>query len=281
MDMQASEQLDFSGAEAADFAEVLEGICAGMVLIDARGRITHANAAGRAMLADGAIVSIVGRGLLAFANRGIASHLRDTIASTVRGDIAVGTAVIAVPLNTRNGERYVIHALPLTSGLRDRHRAVAALFIHQATLAAPSLPEIIAKSYSLTPAELRVLLAVVDVGGVSEVAEALGISATTVKTHLGRLYGKTGTRRQADLVKLVAGFSSPIRHWRAGLPTAHPSIEHMPRRVSCRRRPRSGWSRDRDVQYSLRNNLATGRRDFARDDRSGFTVGCTEPMAPA
>jgi DNA-binding CsgD family transcriptional regulator len=31
-----------------------------------------------------------------------------------------------------------------------------------------------------------------------------------MQTHLGRLCEKTGTRRQADLVKLVAGFSSPF-----------------------------------------------------------------------
>jgi DNA-binding CsgD family transcriptional regulator len=32
-----------------------------------------------------------------------------------------------------------------------------------------------------------------------------------VKTHLGRIFTKTDTRRQADLVKLVAAFSSPVR----------------------------------------------------------------------
>lgn len=58
--------------------------------------------------------------------------------------------------------------------------------------------------------ELRVLLAVVEVGGVPEVAVSLGIAESTVKTHLGRTYQKTGTARQADLVKLVAGFSSPL-----------------------------------------------------------------------
>ncbi len=30
------------------------------------------------------------------------------------------------------------------------------------------------------------------------------------KTHLGRLYQKTGTRRQVDLVKLMAGFATPL-----------------------------------------------------------------------
>ena len=54
------------------------------------------------------------------------------------------------------------------------------------------------------------MLAIVEVGGVPEVAEALGIAETTVKTHLHRTYQKTGINRQADLVKLVAAFSNPL-----------------------------------------------------------------------
>ena len=82
--------------------------------------------------------------------------------------------------------------------------------MHKAALEAPSPPEAIAKLYKLTPSELRVLLAIVQVGGVPETAEALGIGEATVKTHLHRLFGKTGAGRQADLVKLVAGFASPV-----------------------------------------------------------------------
>ena len=53
-------------------------------------------------------------------------------------------------------------------------------------------------------------MAIVHVGGVPETAEALGIAETTVKTHLARVFGKTGLNRQADLVKLVAGFQGPL-----------------------------------------------------------------------
>ena len=88
--------------------------------------------------------------------------------------------------------------------------AVVALFVHKASLDTPSPPEVIAKAYKLTPSELRVLLAIVEVGGVPDVAGALGIAETTVKTHLGHLYQKTGANRQADLVKLVAGYSNPL-----------------------------------------------------------------------
>ena len=61
--------------------------------------------------------------------------------------------------------------------------------------------------YELTPAELRVLLAIVRESGVPGTARALGIAASTVKTHLKRLFWKTGSARQSDLVKLLAGYS--------------------------------------------------------------------------
>jgi DNA-binding CsgD family transcriptional regulator len=82
--------------------------------------------------------------------------------------------------------------------------------VHKAALETPSLPEVIAKSFKLTPSEMRVLLGIFEVGGVAATAEALGIAEGTIKTHLRHLFAKTGTRRQADLVKLVVGFSNPL-----------------------------------------------------------------------
>ena len=74
----------------------------------------------------------------------------------------------------------------------------------------PSPLEAIAKLYKLTPMELRVLFAIVQIGGVPEVAAMMGSSGSTIRTHLRRLFSKTGTDRQADLVKLVAGYTNPL-----------------------------------------------------------------------
>ena len=82
------------------------------------------------------------------------------------------------------------------------------MFVRKAELGSPL--EVVAQTYKLTPTELRVLLAIVEVGGVPETAAALGVAETTVKTHLYRLFDKAGVSRQADLVKLVAGFSNPL-----------------------------------------------------------------------
>jgi len=75
----------------------------------------------------------------------------------------------------------------------------AAVFVHKAALELPNPPEVIASAYKLTKTELRILLALVQLGGGPEIAEALGVGSGTVKTHLRNLFRKTGTKHQADL----------------------------------------------------------------------------------
>jgi DNA-binding CsgD family transcriptional regulator/PAS domain-containing protein len=208
-----SRVIELKTTQADTFAEMLDGLSAGMFLVDASGRIVHANAAARAMLEVGNFLRRKS-GRLAAADAIADQALKDVFAAAGVDDRAVGTSGISVPLNVEAGQQLVAHALPLTSGVRrdtgNAYKAVAALFVHKAAGDSPAPPKIIAETFRLTPMELRVWLAVVEVGGVGEVSEALGISDNTVKTHLKRLYAKTGAGRQADLVKLVAKFSSPL-----------------------------------------------------------------------
>jgi hypothetical protein len=44
----------------------------------------------------------------------------------------------------------------------------------------------------------------------SKSAVSLGISENTLKTHLGRIFAKTGTARQADLIKLILEMGIPL-----------------------------------------------------------------------
>jgi DNA-binding CsgD family transcriptional regulator len=207
--------IDLKQAEAATFAGMLDGLSAGMFLIAADGRIVHANVAGHGMLSAGDVIrSIRGRLATTTSDKQIERTLHETFAAANHGDAEIGIKGIALSLNAQNGERYVAHVLPLTSGARRfagvAYAATTAMFVRKVALQSPLAAEIIARTYNLTPAELRVLLAIVEVGGIPEVATALGVADSTIKTHVGRLFGKTGASRQADLVKLVAGFSSPL-----------------------------------------------------------------------
>jgi DNA-binding CsgD family transcriptional regulator/PAS domain-containing protein len=198
-------------AEAATLADTLDGLSAGLCLVDAGGRIVHVNAAAQAILdADDILRSVNGK--LVAGDAQADRTLREVFAAAGQGDEALGTKGIAVPLTGEEGERYVAHALPLTSGARQcvGFTATAALFIRKTAPALSARPEVIGAAFKLTPTELRVLLAIVELGSVPEVAAALGVADTTVRTHVGRLFEKTGARRQADLVKLVTGYATPL-----------------------------------------------------------------------
>jgi len=204
---------EFKAAEVATFVDTLNGLSAGMYLVDAEGRLIHANAAGSAILAASDILGSVGGRLVACDAR-VQRTLRDVFAAAGQGDAALGIKGIAVPLIGKDGERYLAHALPLTSGARRRagidRVAAAALFVRKAALVASSTSQVIGETFRLTPTELRVLLAIVEVGGIPEVATAFGVADTTVRSHVNRLFEKTGVTRQADLVKLVAGYTTPL-----------------------------------------------------------------------
>ena len=205
--------IDLHKVEAAALADTLDGLAAAMILVDANGRIVHANVSGHTLLAEGTILRGTG-GRLAATDPRIDQSLHDVFAAAGRGDLEMGIKGIAVPLSEHDGERWLAHILPLTSGARRKagteYSAVAAVFVRKTALDLPHPLEALANAYKLTPTEMRVLMAVVQIGGVPEIAPVLGIAETTVKTHLARLFAKTGTGRQADLVKLVAGYMSPL-----------------------------------------------------------------------
>jgi DNA-binding CsgD family transcriptional regulator len=199
--------------EAATLSDALDGLAAGMFLVDAAGRIVHANVQGHAMLAEATTIK-GSAGRLSATDLQADKTLSEVLAAAGAGDVAVGTKGIAIPLMARDRQRWVAHVLPLTSGARRHaglsYSAVAAVFVRKAALDLLSPLQTISDLYNLTPAERRVLIAIAEIGGVPDVAPALGISVTTVKTHLRRLFEKTGTSRQADLVKLLAAFMSPL-----------------------------------------------------------------------
>ncbi|HKA73591.1 MAG TPA: LuxR family transcriptional regulator [Xanthobacteraceae bacterium] len=195
--------------DRAALANSLDMLSLGIFLVDATGRIIHANVSGRIMLSEATVMRGLG-GNLGTIDPQANQALLEAFAAAGGGDPALGRKGIAVALKARGNARYVANVLPLELGAQGdagvSGAAVAAVFVHKAVLDLTSLPEVIAKEYGLTPAELRVLFAIIEVGGVGKVAKVLGSSQATVKTHLRHLFKKTGTSRQAELVKLMTTY---------------------------------------------------------------------------
>lgn len=61
-----------------------------------------------------------------------------------------------------------------------------------------------ARIFGLTNAERRLLSILFEGSSLADAAHSLGVARTTARTHLQRVFDKTGSRRQADLLRTVA-----------------------------------------------------------------------------
>jgi DNA-binding CsgD family transcriptional regulator len=207
--------IEMHRVDADALAEAVDAIATGVFLVREDGYVVRANARGRAMLAEAEMICL-DRGAIGACPPGPSRRaLREAIAGAAAGSLIVRPRGVAVPLLDRGGERYVAHVLPLTTGNRGKAGiaayAQAAVFVHKAEMGGLLPLEAISRQFGLTNAELRVLVAVIEAGGgVPDIASVLGLSEPTVRTHLRRLFEKTGARRQADLVRIAGGYSSPL-----------------------------------------------------------------------
>jgi DNA-binding CsgD family transcriptional regulator len=208
--------LDMRSIATAAFEATINTLSAAVVLIDARSNILHANRAAQAMfIAGGPILSQ--RGVLGTHDANSVSALRDAIGRAAANESELGYGGIGVPVRNQSGmlalPPSIAHVLPLKSGtLRPRLSlgAAAAVFVTPVLENPPPPAEALAALYDLTPTEARVMIEIASGKNRAETAVALGIADSTVKTHLARVFAKTGTAEQLELATLVASLTPPI-----------------------------------------------------------------------
>ena len=86
--------------------------------------------------------------------------------------------------------------------------AAAALFVSDPEATIPTPGEILAGLHGLTAAESRLVQCLLQGKRLKDAAEELAITANTAKTHLKRIFRKTETNSQSELIRLI--LSGPI-----------------------------------------------------------------------
>jgi DNA-binding CsgD family transcriptional regulator/PAS domain-containing protein len=82
-------------------------------------------------------------------------------------------------------------------------RPAAVVFVSKASQSpAPLAPEL-RRRFGLSGAEAALALEIISGDGLQASADRLGVSLSTARTHLARIFEKTGARRQAQLVRLL------------------------------------------------------------------------------
>ena len=187
--------------------ERLESLQQGALLADTSGRVVRANAAAKAMLDDRDGI-FLDNGRLAAAGSEI---LQKLIASCARTSLSLGGP---------GGEFKIPREHPLSpllvtvTPLRSKTRLADIPWIGVGTPVAIVTvrdPDVdrrrqeinLRRRFGLTTAEARLAAAILKGEGRAAAARRSGISDATAKTHLSSIFEKTGTHRQAELIRLL------------------------------------------------------------------------------
>ncbi len=189
---------------AGDFAEAIDRSLYGLVLTDAEGRIRRINSVAEQLGASGTGL-LIQAGRLTAARSDEARRLEAMISAAASRDPARrsgGSIALTSP------ERHLplsITVAPLgAQGPTIFDQGPSVLICITDLEAGVSLPEQrLIELFALTSGEAKVALALLEGGGPRDVAQSLGISFYTVRAHLVRIYAKTATSRQSELVRVM------------------------------------------------------------------------------
>lgn len=203
-----SRMLEKQDRLTATFADILNGIVAGACIVAADMTLLHANAAADAMLKRGTPVRLR-NSKLSVVDALPGELLARAVAQAAGQEAFLDRRSIDIPVRQENGMPSILQVLPLKhrsriTGDALQTGAVAAVFITDS--ASPMRPpsDALALLYKLTPAETRVFELVLNGMTPAEISQAICISVPTVRTHLSRVFEKTGCERQADLIQLAS-----------------------------------------------------------------------------
>jgi DNA-binding CsgD family transcriptional regulator/PAS domain-containing protein len=194
---------DESGAAPAD---ALDALAHGVLIVDADARIVFANRAATTQLAQASGLRSE-RDTLTASTPAATQQLRALVARAARPEARTGGAMLISrappdePLQVLVSPLGAHRSADLAYGARPH---TAMLIVIDPKSSRRGVETRLVALFGLTPAEARVACEVGKGLNPKDVAEALQVLPSTVRTHLHHVFAKTTTRRQAELMRLIA-----------------------------------------------------------------------------
>jgi DNA-binding CsgD family transcriptional regulator len=187
-------------------AEALDRLPQGVLLVDGAAKVRFANRAAEEMLADGGALRIAG-GVVHAARTDETCALHKAIACCVDtaahgAEAASGRVRVSRGAGRRPLRVLVIPLRPQAPWTR-LYQPSAILFINDPERDVAIRSDHLRDEFGLTRAEAALALEILAGQGLQVAADRLQITLTTARTHLAHVFEKTGTSRQAELVRLI------------------------------------------------------------------------------
>jgi len=210
--VQVNERLSALARTRARLADGLDSLQHGVIVVNRRGHVVFANQAARAIVALQDGLTIAADGLIPSSSkdrRRLRALLDDSVRTGAGEAFGAGGAMtVARPSMKRP---FVLLVAPLTLPLEEGLSGMSTIFISDPESQIESIDELARRLYGLTTTEARVASAFAASGSLDQTAERLQLSRETVRWHVRHIYRKTGTNRQAALLKVLLQGSSRLR----------------------------------------------------------------------
>jgi DNA-binding CsgD family transcriptional regulator len=195
------------------FRQVLDTLSVAVFIVGQGQKLVFTNAAGDQLLSEGQYLRLVSGNLQSRREPRRSATLEHAIEHAVKGDSAVGVAGIGIPLLNADGDRAAAYVLPLSGGdVRGEFGdGLCAVFVARRGEQPPMALDILRSLFDLTVSEARVALLVAKGDGPAGIAEALGVSVHTVRTHLKHCFAKTGSPDQTALSGAINVLMPPLK----------------------------------------------------------------------
>jgi DNA-binding CsgD family transcriptional regulator len=190
-----------SYAVASCLDAALDHMDIAVFVVDAELRLLHTNAAARELLQRDTALRLHGDKLLQDAAGGDKS-LGQTVAAVLA---APGATAHALSLPRPDRQPLLLTVVPFAPATCPAELPACAIVMASDPDHYRLSPLLLIELFGLTPAEAGVAQALARGAALEDIAAALEISLHTVKTHLQKLFRKTGTRRQGELVSVLHG----------------------------------------------------------------------------
>lgn len=202
--------LDLARHQRQTAEQALESLAVGAILLDAHRNVLHSNHKAEEVIRDGRGL-IMKNGQLTATQPADLRPLRDMLA-VVHSRTAFNSPPIPETILLTPGPddpQLLLVACPVKPHqphFRGPWPEISvAVFVSNLDDIGLLNHEVLIRLYGLTPAEARLACALSRGHELADLSAEWGISRETLRTHLKRVLGKTGTVRQSELVRLLAG----------------------------------------------------------------------------
>ncbi len=194
---------------------VLDTLPLGILFLDSNGAALYCNSAAEAIFCANDGLSLR-RGKLTAADRIADAQLRRAVQEALSPRASVGPLAVHVPRThlrenfqgaDNQGRDYQVVAAPLRKRFRQfigTLEPVAVALITDPERQAPASTDLLMQAYRLTRKEAKLAAKLFEGKSLDQAAQELAITYETARTHLRRIFSKTGTSRQAELILLIA-----------------------------------------------------------------------------